>query len=531
ASAQLAPRALSTRRYRSDPRPPVNHGTASRLRGTGLGAQQSVLHRILTMKSSQPLAVLITPANPALDELERSWRTAIYTDQDGIGPMGALHEAGDALVAVAQMNDHATTVLGSGVMIGPGLLLTATHVLDEFPSTESGPVFLTFLPDGARAWLPIDATNLVGPSAFSQERKVRSDLTLVSCTLNSDAQERRPLMLAPLHIALPLVNDRLWAFGYRHGRVDGTVAGVIPYVSSGLVTAAFPDGRGERLPSPCIEVAMDTVGGMSGGAVVNSNGDLAGIVSSSFEGGPTYVTLIWDALRLKVKSAVRPLVNRGAISLFSAKNSGFVRIKGKIKRRRTGDIVMDLSSAEMDLLAQSVHPSAIQRTNLDGEILLSEAEVEQFEEQWGDELETEALDAAVTYLEALPLAAVQQRFLSEFDASQGWLESVRAVTVEDFQGLEDPEILSVRTKDQSAVVSYAFELLSVVWTIQVPSADFPANAAAFSEHFVNVQVDGEITSMDVIQRLYFEAELVIDLISREHTQVSISKVGVFRECG
>jgi len=41
------------------------------------------------------------------------------------------------------------------------------------------------------------------------------------------------------------------------------------------------------MPSRCLEVAMDTMGGMSGGPVVNDEGWLVGIVSSSFEGGCT----------------------------------------------------------------------------------------------------------------------------------------------------------------------------------------------------------------------------------------------------
>ena len=45
-------------------------------------------------------SVRITEDNPALATLQRSWVTAIYSDEDGIGPMGSLHEAGDALVAI-----------------------------------------------------------------------------------------------------------------------------------------------------------------------------------------------------------------------------------------------------------------------------------------------------------------------------------------------------------------------------------------------------------------------------------------------
>jgi len=45
-------------------------------------------------------------------------------------------------------------------MVGPGLLVTATHVLDEFPRYGRPPMFMTFLPDRARAWLPLDVTML-----------------------------------------------------------------------------------------------------------------------------------------------------------------------------------------------------------------------------------------------------------------------------------------------------------------------------------------------------------------------------------
>jgi hypothetical protein len=57
---------------------------------------------------------------------------SLALSEDGIGPMGSLHEAGDSLVAVAQFGDDGITILDSGVMVGPGLVLTATHVLDEF---------------------------------------------------------------------------------------------------------------------------------------------------------------------------------------------------------------------------------------------------------------------------------------------------------------------------------------------------------------------------------------------------------------
>lgn len=168
--------------------------------------------------------VRILEENPALATLRRSWATAMYSVQDGIGAMGALHEAGDALAAIARLDDDCPTLLGSGVMVGPGLVVAATHVLDEFPNAGAPPVILTFLPYATRARIPRDMATASGPSAFGVDRRIVSDVTLLSCTLNSEAHDHHPLRLAPLQIALPLVGERLWAFGYRHSALRDVTA-------------------------------------------------------------------------------------------------------------------------------------------------------------------------------------------------------------------------------------------------------------------------------------------------------------------
>lgn len=310
------------------------------------------------MGEGNTYSTLITHNNPALAELKLSWVTAEFTAEDGIGSMRSLHEAGDSIVAVAKMEDEGFTIIGSGVMVGPGLLLTATHVLDEFPREGGGPVFLTFLPHAARAWLPHDLMTVSGQSDVDESRRKVSDVSLVSCTLNSAEHQDFPLMLVPMQVALPLIGERLWAFGYRHQLIDNGTASISPIVSSGLVTAAFPHGRGERMPSPCFEVNMDTLGGMSGGPVVNSDGYLVGIVSSSFEGGPSYITLIWDALRFSVKGTIPKLSTRNEIHLLHANKLGLARIKGKVNRKPWGDVVLTMSEKEMSLFVDS-SPSSV----------------------------------------------------------------------------------------------------------------------------------------------------------------------------
>lgn len=296
--------------------------------------------------------VQITAANPKLAGLEKSWVTAVFSAEDGIGPMDSLNQAGDAIVAVAAMTEDGFKAIGSGVMIGPGLMLTARHVLDEFPQDGPGPVCLTFLPSAARAWLPNGRTTLAGPSEFDPDRRRVSDLTLMSCDLHSEALENFPLTLAPIQLAMPLIGERLWAFGYRHGDILDGAALVTPLVTSGLVSGCYPQGRGERMPAACIEVAMDTKGGMSGGPVVNEDGWLVGIVSSSFEGGPTYVTLIWDAIRTSVSGAPANLWPHGEGDLLVGRDLGLVRLKGDVTRDADGNVKLTLSTAEMEQLAK-----------------------------------------------------------------------------------------------------------------------------------------------------------------------------------
>jgi len=305
--------------------------------------------------------VQITADNPKLASLRRSWVTPAFSAEDGIGPMGSLHQAGDAIVAVAEMTKEGFKAIGSGVMIGPGLMLTASHVLDEFPHHGQGPVCLTFLPGAARAWLPKGRTTLTGPSEFGPDRRKVSDLTLMSCDLHSDALDNFPLMLAPIQLGMPLIGERLWAFGYRHGDILDGASLVTPFVTSGVVTGCYPQGRGERMPATCIEIAMDTMGGMSGGPVVNDDGWLVGIVSSSFEGGPTYATLIWDAIRISVSGAPVNLWPDGEGDLLVGRDLGLVRLKGDVTRDAERNVKVTLSTAEMEQLAKFSEPVHVTR--------------------------------------------------------------------------------------------------------------------------------------------------------------------------
>lgn len=485
----------------------------------GEGEGQSV------MEKGKLQSVQITDENPALDKLRRDWRTAVYTGEDGLSDMNALYEAGDALIAVTVFTGDGCIVLGSGVMIGPGLAMVASHVLDECKSQGLEPVLLTFLPDGARAWLPRESSSVSGPSEYRDGERVSSDITLLGCTLNSDAAEHLPLMLAPLQMGLPLIGERLWAFGFRHGGLEDGASLLSPLVSSGLVTAVFPQGRGERLPSACVEVAMDTKGGMSGGPVVNVEGDVVGIVSSSFDGGPTYVTLVWEALRFSVFSPLKLLSRWGEINLFTAQQLGLVRIKGRFQRSTRGAITMMLSGSEMQLITNSVDPSSI-ASPPEGSSLLVDDQLEEFEERWMSEIEQAAGDAAISYLLKLSLPIVKGALASNGISSE-ILEPIIAASAEDWEGVEDSDLQKVRANaDGTFFVALAFDLLTVGWTVQMPAAEYMIRAPDYDTHFINTSVEGGIANMQLFQRWHFEAELLLDLEAEQFTDAVITFSGV-----
>lgn len=460
------------------------------------------------MPKDDSKAFRITADNNALADLDLSWNTMQFTAEDGLGPMAALHQAGDALAAVARLDDDGPVIIGSGVMVGPGLLLTATHVLDEFPKDRPPPLFMTFLEDGTRAWLPKDITTLSGPSAIYDNRKVVSDISLVSCTLNSDALANRPLMLAPMKALLPLLGERLWAFGFRHGGIDAGAALLTPLVSSGLVTAVFPQGRGERLASSCIEIDMDVRGGMSGGAVVNADGYLVGIVSTSVsEGGPTYVTLIWEALRMKVKGPVPKLQKLPEISLIGARAEGLVKLEGKFNRDPFGDIKLTLSADEGQLALASLtgeQRAAMRQNALDGD------ELEAFLDEREGELEELTGEAALQSLAGLSLPLMRE-FLEGSAIPPACLEAIEAFTVEDFEGVEELVVTESNMMEDGAIdFTFTIDVRILIWTVDVGRQAFAEREEDFRRAFFNIRDEDGVIRMETIQRRYFKGHVIFD---------------------
>ncbi|MDQ8048100.1 serine protease [Luteibacter sp.] len=128
---------------------------------------------------------------------------------------------------------------------------------------------------------PMKEMHGIGPD------KPMTDLATVHVMIGPDAPRRASL---PLRIKgwVPTVGETVLAIGFpRMGfaepdlarmtaRYDEEMMGVY-----GTISEVFPDGRGREYGNPGFEVIGDWPSGMSGGPVINSAGEVVGVVSRS----------------------------------------------------------------------------------------------------------------------------------------------------------------------------------------------------------------------------------------------------------
>ena len=252
---------------------------------------------------------------------------------------------------------------------------------------------------------------------------------------------------------------------------------------------------------------METFGGMSGGAVVNANGFLVGIVSSSWDGGPSYMTLIWDAVRLRVKGPVPKLQNVDRVSLLGARALGLAKIKGNVDRDPFGEVSIKLSDAEMELMTASLPPEHVAEVPTPA---LDDDQLEEFLERRGADLEEAVLAGTLRTLnrQSLPSA---RGFLEGSDVPAECLAAVIGFSVEDFDGLEDITVTSTEVIDEARfLVRYYIDLPRLIWTVEMEAVFADANAALVDAFFFNRQVTDGRATMDLVQRRYFRGSAIFD---------------------
>jgi hypothetical protein len=196
-------------------------------------------------------------------------------------------------------------ILGSGVIVAPGLALSATHVIkDLLPKLAAGKLSMAafgFVHGTGQSWRVRGAT-------FVNECDVCFLQLEAACPVPPD----RIYNQAHLTTRCPAIGESVSMFGFRamdgHDFIDQDHK-LATLVSAGTVRGWHMAGRDAcMLPFPCVEVDCPTLGGMSGGPVFDSRGYLFAMITASMqnavpeESSPTYASLLWPVLAQKVQS-------------------------------------------------------------------------------------------------------------------------------------------------------------------------------------------------------------------------------------
>jgi len=145
-------------------------------------------------------------------------------------------------------------------------------------------------------------------------------------------------------------------------------------------------------------------------------------------------------------------------------------------------------------------------------------------------MEDAADDAAIEAFQDLTCEKVGQ-FLSG-EVPDEFKLPIHSFSVGDFEGVEDPTVISIeRPEPNRLVVDLFYSLHSVVWTVQVALSDFKEHDSSLPNYFTNIEVGDELVSLDLVQRVYFRATLTFDVEAQQFVDGSIRAASVRHRAG
>jgi hypothetical protein len=129
-------------------------------------------------------------------QMPTKWVRPVFEAVDGMADLDGLHIMDGLVLAFGFIDDSGANSYGSGVMVAPGLLVTATHVAEATRNTAG--MAYSFLANGQmRLWAPHQVHLLTGPAndvlSPGDGRRRVSDVTLASCFPMSDIALDQPL--------------------------------------------------------------------------------------------------------------------------------------------------------------------------------------------------------------------------------------------------------------------------------------------------------------------------------------------------
>jgi len=220
-------------------------------------------------------------------------------DENDLAALGGM-----ALLIVAKIGEKYCP-WGTGVLLAPGIILTAKHVYREFQSAAR-----QNSPDGILALAP-DGKNLKAWATKQVYSLGNSDLSILLAEPRWNVDIREEVFSIPdIVVRTPKIGEKILVFGFRSETENVMMSRSIAEISVsafstlGIVTAAYPSGRDRViLPGPCIEVDAASIGGMSGGPAFDEEGNLIGILSTSMtlaDGRPSFISLLAPAVNRRI---------------------------------------------------------------------------------------------------------------------------------------------------------------------------------------------------------------------------------------
>ena len=222
-----------------------------------------------------------------------------------------------ALRVIVESPDAQAHVIGTAVVIGPYLALTAKHVLDDvterFPSSDGYSLRLYQvlpLPKGPvyRIWGAVNTW------------VCESDIAIMHLGLDrtyGDTTSETAIAWKSLRlrVAPPPIGHIVLAFGYRESRITVSYEAGNHHIdlkdfgttSGGKVGEIHHERRDASMPFPCFQVLARHAAGMSGGLVVDENYSLCGLICRGWDLAPdepplSYAATLWPILKTKISA-------------------------------------------------------------------------------------------------------------------------------------------------------------------------------------------------------------------------------------
>jgi hypothetical protein len=205
-----------------------------------------------------------------------------------------------AIVMVGVTDGETYSIEGSGVMVAPGLVLSATHVLRDHADAIAARTLSVYC-IGVRSGGRADLWAVPRSLRYAEDR---SDIMFLGVELNSEISGDWHVSCLPISTRAPAEGEILTIIGYRFDRSETEPLPMINgvravgrgdlYIATGETeTIYYPQRDRVLAPFPAIEIKCGSLGGMSGGAVIDEGGALVGILSRGWHDDAAPSTAAW----------------------------------------------------------------------------------------------------------------------------------------------------------------------------------------------------------------------------------------------